>query len=143
MEGIVDQLNNPAWWFNHFFPAAILLVIAKMWTKLPKFLKSTIRQSVYKRTLQIKNLRRQPLSIQYQIGIDQSYFLIFTITTLIYLVLLFVSPLETIFKQSFFVGIMLSAPIYAAEIAWLKKRDFVKDLITSAEKIRIRDHSKG
>jgi hypothetical protein len=51
------------------------------------------------------------------------------------LLLLFVTPLGKVFEASFWVGLLLTSPIYICEIIWINRSDFLKDTIASAKKI--------
>ena len=135
MEKIISKLVDPSWWFTGIFFILLGIFIAWAIKKIPSILRTTVRGIDTRILRRIKNTRRNKWEIHYQIASDQSYFLVFLLVSLLYLVLLLASPLAIIFKNNLALALFLSSPIYIAEIIWLKKNTYVKRLIKYASKI--------
>ncbi len=135
MDEILENLKDPSWWFTGIFFIATALIISWLVKKLPLWLKSWSRKSRAKELKKIKNIRRNTWEIHYQIASERSYFLVFTLLCLFYLILLVVTPLSMVFNESILAGIILSSPVFVVEIIWLNRNVFLKTLLKYAHKI--------
>ena len=137
MDRIIENWNDPSWWFTGIFFTFVAVFIAWLLKKFPNLLKSLLIKWNSKRQKKIKNDRWNDSMIQYQISKSQSRFVLFIFVSLSYLIWFFVGSLNKVFELSFLWGIVFCFPIYIAEIFWLVKDEYVKDLIKSRNKIRI------
>jgi len=135
MEEIIVKLQMPSFWFTGIFYLFLGIIIKFLLAMIPDAIRRYSRNSSAKSLRKIKNIRWNPYSVQYQIAIDRSFFLVFILICILYCILLVASPLTALLKQNFWVGMLLTLPIYVTEILWLNKASYVKQLIERAGKI--------
>ena len=152
MDYIIEKAYDPAFWFQGLFFPIILYLLSKLFQVTPivvrwlgnkvingflrKLLKGLSRRFFKNELVKIKLLRRNPYAIQYQIAKERSYFLIFIITSFLYLVLAFTTQIANLLAVNTFAFIIITAPLYYIEFKWLIENSLVKRLIISANKIR-------
>jgi hypothetical protein len=152
MDYIIEKIYDPAFWFQGLFFPIILYLLSKLFQITPivvrwlgnkvingflrKLLKGLSRRFFKNELVKIKLLRRNPYAIQYQIAKERSYFLIFIITSFLYLVLAFTTQIANLLAVNTFAFIITTAPLYYIEFKWLIENSLVKKLIISANKIR-------
>ncbi|MGP1832262.1 hypothetical protein ACTTBA_04215 [Shewanella frigidimarina] len=152
MDYIIEKAYDPAFWFQGLFFPIILYLLSKLFQVTPvvvrwlgnkvingflrKLLKGLSRRFFKNELVKIKLLRRNPYAIQYQIAKERSYFLIFIMTSFLYLVLAFTTQIANLLAVNTFAFIITTAPLYYIEFKWLIENSLVKKLIISANKIR-------
>lgn len=155
MDYIIEKIYDPAFWFQGLFFPIVLYLLAKLFKVTPivvrwlgnkvingfirKLLKRLSRWFIKKELMKVKQLRRNPYAIQYQIAKERSYFLIFIITSLLYLALAFTTQIANLLAVNSLAFIITTAPLYYIEFKWLIENSLVKKLIISANKIRLKD----
>ncbi|MFD2165884.1 hypothetical protein ACFSJY_06355 [Thalassotalea euphylliae] len=137
MQQIITNLSDPAWWFNGIFFILVGLAVAWIFKKIPIVLKSALRKRLAKTLRKIKYERWCASSVQYQLNSSQARFFVFIFTCFTYISWLAYDPLKIIFNESFFLGMLLTSPIYIIEIYWLMQDQYVKELIKRRRKLRI------
>jgi hypothetical protein len=152
MDYIIEKAYDPAYWFQGLFFPTIVYLLSKLFQVTPvvirwlgnkvingflrKLLKGLSRRFFKNELVKIKLLRRNPYAIQYQIAKERSYFLIFIMTSFLYLVLAFTTQIANLLAVNTFAFIITTAPLYYIEFKWLIENSLVKKLIISANKIR-------
>lgn len=152
MDYIIEKIYDPAFWFQGLFFPIILYLISKLFKVTPivvrwlgnkvingflrRLLKGLSRRFIKKELIKVKQLRRNPYVIQYQIAKERSYFLIFIITSFLYLALAFTTKIADLLTVNTFAFIITTAPLYYIEFKWLIENSLVKRLVISANKIR-------
>jgi len=131
MDKILENIADPSWWFTIFMG----LFIAWFIKQTPKWFKLWSRTSRAKELNKIKKLRWNSWEVHYQIAIERSLFLVFTLVGLFYLVLLVATPLKEVFNKSIIAGLILMSPLFIMEIIWLDRNSFLKKLLKYANKI--------
>ncbi len=135
MQSILEKLEDPSWWFTGFFFVVVGLVLAAIVSSLPGWLRKWSRASKAKQLQKVKSIRHRKWDVYYQIAVERTYFIIFALVCLGYVYLMVASPLVLLFKESVVAGFIVTIPIYWAEVIWLKRNSFVKQLIKYANKV--------
>jgi hypothetical protein len=135
METIFNNLLDPSWWFTGLFFGALLYIIPTIFSRLQTLLRNSAKSFLLKRLKLIKKSRFNQSLVNYEITKAQSYFLIFIITSLFYLTWFVAGPLKAVADASPALAIILSAPIYIAEIIWLLHDSLAKELAISRGKV--------
>ncbi len=135
MEDIYLKLQTPSWWFTGVFFIIVGFIIKYALLQFKISIRRYYRNSTAKMLRKIKSMRWNYYSVHYQISVERSYFVVFLLVCLFYAILLVSSPFAETLKQNIWPGIILTAPIYIAEVIWLNKSSFVKKLIERANKV--------
>ncbi|MCG9713328.1 hypothetical protein L1D29_10950 [Shewanella insulae] len=151
MDYFIEKIYDPAFWFQGLFFPIILYLFSKLFKVTPivvkwlgnkvingflrRRLKGLSRWFIKKELIKVKQLRRNPYAIQYQIAKEHSYFLIFIVTSFLYLALAFTTQIANLLAVNTFAFIITTAPLYCIEFKWLIENSLVKKLIISANKI--------
>lgn len=135
MDVILNSIKDPSWWLSIIASTLIGLLLAKVFTHMPKMLRKLLRSLIARRQRKIKNTRRNQSLVNYQIARANSYFLVFIIISCLYMVWLMSGQLLIIIKSSTLSAIVLSMPVYIFEMAWLITDGYAKELAKSRGKI--------
>lgn len=134
MEIILLNLTDPAWWFTGMFFILVALGVKPVGKFGLKRSRSLLQGRRLKRIKKIRTLRMSLASVTYEVVRTHAYFIMFLLLCLLYMFWYTASPLSAIAKDSPIAAMVLSLPIYIAEIAWLLKDSFSKDLIKEHNK---------
>lgn len=135
MESIISNIYDPSWWFTIFASSLAGIILLKSTKYISSGSRKISRNIIAKRKRKIKNSRWNQSFIFYQIAKANSFFLVFIIISCLYLAWLSSGQLLEVIKHSPTAGVILSIPIYIAELLWLANDSYAKDLIKSRAKI--------
>lgn len=134
MGTILSNLGDLSWWFNIFFPVAAVALLPRIGRPLVAKARSVFRRIKAKRIRRVKQLRRDPLRITYEMQKASVFFVVFVLMGVAALVSLLVSPFKS--EQLRFATALASLPVLWAEFAWLMKDLLVRDLLTSRDRLK-------
>lgn len=135
MDEVINSISSYSWWIMTSITATVAIIIASVLRRTPATAKKLSRNLAARRKLKIKKARWNQSLVFYQISKANSFFLVFIIVSCVYIAWLSSGQLLHIIKQSVIAGIILSSPIYIAELLWLINDNYAKDLIKSRGKI--------
>jgi hypothetical protein len=135
MNAIINNINDPSWWFSIITSTFAGFLLIKIFNHTPKIIKKTLRNLIARRQRKIKNTRRSQSLVNYQIARANSYFLVFIFICCLYLVWLISGSFLAIIKASTLSAAILSLPIYISEVAWLITDGYAKELAKARGKI--------
>ena len=142
METIFSNFQDPSWWFTGLFFVFLLYVVKKASLYLPLIIKNFFRGRKFKRLKILREYRSSQASINYEITKSHSYFMVFLVIFGLYLVWFTSSTMSILIKDSPLFALIISSPIYIAEIIWLFKDDFCKELVKEHNKTLKYAHKK-
>lgn len=134
MGTILSNLGDPSWWFNIFFPVAAVALLARIGRPVVAKARSVFRRAKAKRIRRVKQLRRDPLRITYEMQKASVFFVVFVLMAVAAVVSLLVSPFRS--EQLRFAAALASLPVLWAEFAWLMKDLLVRDLLASRDRLK-------
>jgi hypothetical protein len=135
MDAIYTNLVDPSWWFTGIFFVVVALALPAIFRAVQRLLKSLSRNRRAKRLWRVKRIRRNPLSISYEISKASANYVLFVLAAFGYLFALVFTPLHEIAKSSTSLVFFIGSPIFVFELMWLFADSFVKEIIRSRERI--------
>jgi hypothetical protein len=135
MESIINNFQDPSWWFTGLFFISILYVVKKSSFFIPKLLKGYFRKKSLKTLQSIRLKRSSNASINYEIIKAHSYFLIFLATCGIYLFWYTSTSMSVVIKDQPLAAAILILPIYVTEVLWLLKDRYAQKLVNAHNKL--------
>jgi len=137
MNTIFTNLGDISWWFNIFFPVAAVALIPKLIRWVAKFAKSINRRMRLKRLRKIKAIRHNSLAITYEMHKASALFIVFMLAAVGGIVALVTSPLLQQSSRLFpILTSLVAVPVLWAELMWLLKDTFVKDILKARARLR-------
>lgn len=134
MSAIFSNLGDLSWWFNIFFPVAVVALLPRVGRPLVAKVRSVFRGIKAKRIRRVKLLRRDTLRISFEMQKASVFFVVFVLIGVAALVSLLVSPFKG--EQLRLVTALSSLPVLWAEFAWLMKDLLVRELLISRDKLK-------
>jgi CDP-diglyceride synthetase len=135
MDTILLNITNPSWWFTGLFFIFVAFAIKPVGKFILTFVKRLFKGWRLKRLKKIRSLRISLASITYEVVRSHAYFVIFLLLCLLYMFWYTASPLTELVKTSPIAAMILSLPIYIAEIIWIYRDAFSKDLVKEHNKL--------
>lgn len=139
MGSIVSNLGDLSWWFNIFFPVAVVALLPRLGRLLAAKARLASRRIKAKRLRCVKQLRRDSLRISYEMQKASVFFVVFVLLGVAAVVSLLASPFKG--EQLSFATAVASLPVLCAEFAWLMKDLLVRDILASRDRLKAFRHS--
>lgn len=134
MESIINNFQDPSWWFTGLFFASFIYFVKKSSVFLPRLLKSYFRKRRLKTLNSIRIQRSSNASIHYELIKAHSYFMVFVAICGVYLFWYTSTPMLVVIKNHPSIAAVLSLPIYIAELVWLFKDKYAQKLVSAHNK---------
>lgn len=129
MDTILNNLSDPAWWFTAFVPTLAIILVPRLWRRLSPKIRQLFRRSRTRSLRRARALRRDDLLISKEMLSAQAAFFVFVMFVAVGLIVLVLSPLSARPGVNIQLVLVLSIPIFIAEIVWLLKDVRLQELL--------------
>lgn len=147
MDRILENLEDPSWWFTGIFFIAVGLLLAALVTRwiprwyqqiagrVPGLLKQYARKRQLKRLRRIRSLRFHPLLVIREIVRVYAMIVITAILAVFLVVFYTTLPEELGSAFRFLLTGAIAVPIYVLQVTVMLRQDFLRELLASCRRV--------
>jgi hypothetical protein len=104
----------------------------------PRIVHGYWKVSRLKKLRKIRRVRLNPTEVTYEIAKSNTYFLLFALIGVMYLMFLIMGPLGKVAEQSILLMFIFISPLYVSEIFWLLQDNYAKRLVKASRCIHVK-----